>query len=461
MKKYILLTFYLSMVLTISIYSGMVQGDDENTAILEVLQDQEIKIDNWRNKALILGILTVVIGILGAVNTTAAVVDKKWSKVFIGASGISITIITIVINTFYVVDYRTYNNKADEAQKIVNSIKLKLAQGYNKNSEDDRNLWFDEINEKFNQIPELKKDDDHSVISISLISTASASTGGGDGEPEWLKNLPTKENRIYFIGISNSLLLSRAKDLSREDGVKEAFDYFLFEFKKKFMDKSTLLGSIDNYIETIVNLSRVVDTFYNYDKESGLYHYYSLLEFDKDRIDIYLSLSALKSRDENWLMLRKPTATLTSLPGDYYGKKVLRYKKISFQTKYSIRYEDYNNFITARELRKEGDFKGSINLLDVISQKDPTSYPAWYNLALSYDNIDAKSLANGAYQKAAYLVSKLDSKDENFYVAYADFLYRNGKYQEAFENSINALKINPHNSAAKNIQYELKLITGF
>ena len=117
----------------------------------------------------------------------------------------------------------------------------------------------------------------------------------------------------------------------------------------------------------------------------------------------------------------------------------------------------YNKFLTARALRKSGNNKASIELLNQVISQQPDFYLAKYNQALAYDSLSNFELAKSAYNDAIELQRKEGFSDASIYNTYGRFLYRNERYKESLRAYIKVREINPDRSySAEYIDDSLK-----
>lgn len=436
----------LSLVTT---FYGFSQEDNEAKEIKQILKDQIKGIEKWENKANILIFLTVMVGLLGVITGILQRYDKKWCKVATVIAGALISIITVINNTVFEVDYRTLKSKSTEGRKLVHDIRLKLLQGYNKDSEEDRKVWFNEIAEKLHQFYKLEKEIYTADISINLVSNAYAQPLKQiKQQPTWISKPPIDRINLYFIGIGDSPSLKSAKEYSYQHAVEGAVEYLVSALGTEQQSESGWLD-IERLSEYLIESAEVADTYFNYNRNENLYHYYTLLKLNKRFAEADIKLFAMQEKikipeniSQNFEYFHEPSE-------NYYKNRVFVYETLLSSAKKSLSSQQYSKFIEGRELRKKGDFKKAIELLEEVTQENPTFYFGWYNLALAYDALEDFHKANQAYEKAEELEPMQPTRDASFYNTYGYFLYRHKNYEEAIVHLKKALEINPDHPKAK------------
>lgn len=182
----------------------------------------------------------------------------------------------------------------------------------------------------------------------------------------------------------------------------------------------------------------------------------SLSNYDLSYINYRLNKEfGIEAWDEIWKNAKTTEDIVGIARALYYQDKpwgehlVNRNKKLSIllsEAKDKYSQELYNEFLTARALRKSGNNKGSIELLKQIISQQPDFYLAKYNQALAYDSLSNFELAKSSYNDAIDLQSKEGFSDASIYNTYGRFLYRNGMYKESLRAYIKVKEINPDRS---------------
>lgn len=134
-------------------------------------------------------------------------------------------------------------------------------------------------------------------ISTNLFSYAFAQDAkrATPAAPPWLSKIPGDKNSLYFIGISDSHDLKEAQESSRLHARKNAVEYLLGKFEQKRQKEGIVIDSHE-LAKYIVESAEYTDTFFTYDGNKKLYHYYTLLRLDKKVAELRLDLFALQSK---------------------------------------------------------------------------------------------------------------------------------------------------------------------
>ena len=86
------------------------------------------RIGEWNAQAFYVGLLALAVALLGVMATTLREAKTSWAKRMNAAAGVTITIITLVMNSFlYSGDYRTYRRDALDGREIIESMQGEVA----------------------------------------------------------------------------------------------------------------------------------------------------------------------------------------------------------------------------------------------------------------------------------------------------------------------------------------------
>lgn len=162
-------------------------------SILNERLDQEMqKIASWKLQARILMALTIVVGIFGVVIGALHYVSGKRAKAIASLAGVFVSIITVVINTVFTADYRTYGKVVADAQQVVSEIRLQLAQIYEiSDPQQRRGLIDDIISNRFKRMTDISK-----ILLAAQTGAPSliAEAWAQEQMPEWVNNPPQDES---------------------------------------------------------------------------------------------------------------------------------------------------------------------------------------------------------------------------------------------------------------------------
>ncbi|HKZ40205.1 MAG TPA: hypothetical protein VJ044_04535, partial [Candidatus Hodarchaeales archaeon] len=266
-------------------------GQDRSGEIVDVFTKQKDqaaeRIQGWETKGNILVGLTILIGVLGAF----IAIPKEWKTAKIIA-GFLVSVITVMNNTIFEVDHRTYWKLANDGMELLAKLELDLV-SYKNASEEDKELLYKSITSNLSEITRLEKKFHEKVstavnsFELGVTAPAYAAASGEKGEPRWLARLPRDTESLYFVGVDYSTTLVKAKEYSLRDARGEAASYLLFEARvESGASKSSIdLADLSAILETS-SAVEVADTYYSYDNRNRIYYYYTLLKLHKSSFSL-------------------------------------------------------------------------------------------------------------------------------------------------------------------------------
>jgi len=457
LKRILFSAILIYALLLIIVTNCPAQDDPEITVIRDILQEQVTQIDKWENKANLLVFLTILVGVLGVATGALQKIEKKWSKAATMFAGALIGLITVVNNTVFEVDHRTLRAKTVQSRKIVQDIRILLAQEINRNSEEDRQVWLNEIREKLNQLSDISVAIYSQVnmeksfqFTAELYAQSPAQT---QEQPDWITHPLEDKINFYFVGVGEGTTLSTARDYSQQNAVDQAVQFLTAEFKTK---QSAEPVSID--IEALTNYllksAKVLNKHFDYSRSDSLYHFYTLLSLNRMSTVTDVKLFAVQQRMVVPQVYSKLLQEAESPVVKQATQVVATYKSMMSSAKDSLSTKWYKKFLEAQQLRRSGKFTRAIDILKEILRENPEFYLGWYNLALAYDDgFNDFTKADQAYQKAADLEPKQAMRHASLYNTYGYFLLKHKKYPEAIVNFKKTLEIDPnHPYAGRNLK---------
>lgn len=305
MKKYlILLTLSVVLLDFAAPIIAYAQEDATISQLYDILQVKVNAINKWNFHAMLLTVFAVVVGLLGAVGGILSHVKKKWAKVIVSVAGACVAIITVIVNTVYPVDYRTYRKMAYNASQIVEDMRFQIKEIQSIHDKKTR----DEIINKTIK-PALKEltaigEKLYACDSESLIEVATAFAQ--QAVPEWVTKPPKDAYSLYFVGSGVSTKL--------DDAERSAIDYAKETARISLLDtliesgQSQANPSNDRIIQSILDSSEVVKKFVAAGGQPKQYRYFCLLKIDIELAQIRLKLLASQGNitiPENYIDLLK------------------------------------------------------------------------------------------------------------------------------------------------------------
>jgi len=324
-----------------------------------------------------------------------------------------------------------------------------MARGYPDGDLEARDEWFNKIQEKLHEMPTITASINNPDKSFHLFPYLYAQQQElKKKEPSWIFRLPEEKTNLYFVGIGDSSDIKKAKEYSFSNAMENAIDYLMSQFKSRGEIESMEVD-FESLSEYLVKSGKVEDTYFRYDQINKSYKYFTLLRMSKRNAEIDMKLFAVQKKVhvpvELSLAVEKPLESTE----EYFSRRMGAYSNFLDEARKSLSQQQYEIFMEARQLRKDGNYEKAVQPLEQIAEGSPDFYFGWYNLALTYDSLNDFSKANRAYEKAAELEPRQPARDASFFNTYGYFLYRHEKYEEAIVQLKKALEIDPDHPKAK------------
>jgi hypothetical protein len=239
---------------------------------LQQVNESVTRIASWERQANILVSLTVLVGILGVVTGLLQKYDKPWCKAATVVIGALISAIMVINNTIFTTDYRTLKRSARQAREHITDVRLILANWDDSLSQENKKALLDEIHQKIKQIGELEDKMLLAKISIEIGSPVYAQSR----QPSWVSNPPSDKINLYFVGIGNNPSLTKAKEDSYNDAVKQVTTQL--RGRSTMPSETTSSYSLREYIK---KSSETAGTYFTYDPGTKGYRYFTLLKLNR------------------------------------------------------------------------------------------------------------------------------------------------------------------------------------
>lgn len=424
--------------------------ENEKERIEALLAEYESEINGWENSANLLIILVIAVGSLGVITGILQKSRKKWCKGATIAAGVVISLITIVNNTLFDVDYRTLLSRAEKGRRLIRDIRFELVKGYDESNKEERDEWLNKIHSILIEIGELPS---MKVAAVNF-QIRSASPGvlyamdTNSQEPPWLNKLPADKDYLFFVGFAENESLKKAKELSYWNGIKEAAEFFEHRLSIVQTGES---GSIDikGLSRFLTGSAKVVDTYYQKNSGDEFYNYCTLIKINKNVTSTDLRFYAIKENISLPTSIKKSLDTVQQSSEIYCSKRLAIYRKLQNQAKEELTKENFEMFTKGRQLRQAGKAAEAINILKHVVEVNPEFYFGWHNLALAYHSTGQTQEAKSSYEKAAQLEPKQNVRDASIYNSFGYFLYQQKEYKAAIKQFNKALEIEPNHPIAK------------
>jgi tetratricopeptide (TPR) repeat protein len=417
------------------------------------------EIRNWAYASLAIAIL---IGCLGVLVSAAQASTANAAKRFVVASGIVISVLTIVNGQlFRDTTHQKLFKYCGEGEALLKKLERHINKHAGITQADPRYASFLQVAEE-----QLTKCDDldkrfagesvepRQEAFLSFGSTAWAGVHESlRSGPDWIVGRQATDRVVYFVGVGHGRDLSTSRADSLDNGREQVREYVLNQFSSSDgADKADR----DRLASRLANGAGLVDTYTAFDGASGLLSYYSLLTLDR-REARRAVLIHLEGQANVEVARRLETAPGPS--NAYEKRRQVAYACILDTARQRLREPQYELLVQARELRKEADqsnrdYGKTIERLDALVKDAPDCYLCWFNLAIAYERSRQNPEAESSFARAAALEPALGCKDASIYSTFGRFLLRSGQSEKAVPMLRQALAYEPEHLYAKRLLEE-------
>ena len=294
MKKKMVLPLFLALtILSLTLPSiGFAQSADEASQLRALVQKNEGQIAKWERTAETMIVLTILVGVLGIVAGGLQKSQANWSKITTVVIGLSVSAITVILNTAFPIDYRQLRRQAIDGRELAADLEVMISSGIPTDEESHR-VWLDAFQNKLHQLIELGKEAYPTKASLSVWPTVYAQSTGR--KPGWISKLPDDQTNLYFLGEGDSPSLGQAKEISHDNATRRAVEYFSEQFDVVQKAGQTPLDSW-GVSRFVVKSAQEAGIYFEYISASRSYRYYTLLRIPKDIADADLKLYGLQRK---------------------------------------------------------------------------------------------------------------------------------------------------------------------
>jgi len=423
--------------------------DKYKTDLLEFQAETIQMVESWDRESSILCILSIVVIALGALTAFIQKVKIRYYTIITAMMALLISIFTAVDTTIYSEDHKTLDKKVRIADKMLFEVKCMFSDDVASDPESVRRENLDNIKKTLIKIAEIDVQAPKNVSvfpEIDFVSKAYAESM--EREPEWVRDPPSGEKDIYFVGFAESRSLTKAKEISFQSAIENGVEYLSAEFWNKQQTETSDLDyeGLSNYL---FKSAIIVDTYLNRDDYTRNYQYYSLVKLNRSIANLDLSSYAIEKRIDIPQSIDKVVQVSNPDKSDYFLKMSELYKTKINHTQEILSPENYEKFNDGRLLRKKGQNEQAIGIFKEVIEENPDDYFIWYNLALAYSKVGDTDNANNAFLTAIELDKTNTQRDASLYNTYGYFLYNKGQFDEAIPQLEEALEIEPEHPKAK------------
>lgn len=242
----------------------------------EMLGEARTKIDSWERRATLALSLTVAVGALGILTGALQKSSDPRAKLATAAAGVTISIITLVVNTAIPADHRSLRQAATQAREKLRTATVKVQLLNDEERPENVNALVNDVMETLAQVDQLERQ-----LYVAGVAPARAGVAHAQGPaaPDWVAKPPEDATSLYFVGFGESRALTDAKEASLRQAIDEATEALLRRMGSA--GRASAPASVEALREYVRKSSRVADTNLAYDRAAGVYRHHTLLEISR------------------------------------------------------------------------------------------------------------------------------------------------------------------------------------
>jgi hypothetical protein len=230
---------------------------------------------------------SVTVGVLGLAVGLLQASRKPWARGLTIGLGFCVSAITLFTNKVYVADYRTLQKSVAEATPIIEDLQAIMFTFDPTQSPENQRDVEAEFLTKCQRIDRIwqRLQGVETPSSVPANKSAAWFPGGivyaqsaTRIPPPWIAGIfETDSTSTFFVGASENKSLSAAKTASKDAAVHKAAHWMRGDAPAD--QKSELPSQL---VDLVAHAVDVADTWYSYDRASGVYRYYTLLRLSNE-----------------------------------------------------------------------------------------------------------------------------------------------------------------------------------
>ena len=264
------------------------------------LERRQAIVNGWGSEARQQIFFSVAIGMLGLVVGLLQASRKPWAKGLTVGVGFCVSAITLFTNKIYTADYRTLQKSVIEATPIIEDLQAILLTFEPTQSVENQKATevefvtkcgkIDLIVQRLQDLGTPSSDSANKSarmfqLEIVYAQPQQAQQTTTASQPSWTyKNVQTDGKSTFFVGVFESRSLSAAKGASLDVAAHVAAHWIRGDAQVD--EKSEVSPQL---VELAKHTVDVDDTWFSYDRTSGLYRYFTRLRMSNDVQGIGLS----------------------------------------------------------------------------------------------------------------------------------------------------------------------------
>jgi hypothetical protein len=274
---------YLILLIIVALTASLAIA--QNSPTLDPLQkaiDEKVKIVNeWQSEARLQIIFAILIIVFGAlVGILQGWSSKSWCKAVTVCLGAAITILTGVTNKSFKADYKTLQRAAADGRETIDELRdclsrlADLEQQRKSNPAEEAKTAQNvtalrtEFRDKLKHVGEIERQ----MLAVNSGWFAQSNVYAQENAPAWVTKIPQSPQALFFVGTAQAKSLADAKAASLNSAIEQGAKQIASQTKGR--DQAALA-------KFVRESSTVENSGFTYDKQSGQYRYYTLLELDQ------------------------------------------------------------------------------------------------------------------------------------------------------------------------------------
>jgi hypothetical protein len=249
----------------------------------KVIDEDKQQINEWQRDAYIQRGFLAVVFVFGVAIAALQKSDKRSSKVATVTLGLLVTVFTGIKPFVFTADYHALQQASDDVRGVVSSLEITLStlkqvpptdqnwatlQGRFSQEQGKLQQIRDRLNGK--QVPGDTAPEQAALWRGEVVY-AQASPPMTQNLPEWVRELPSGAETLYFRGQAEGASLNAAQQAALND----AYDHALIALKPSAPNASSAT------VLAVIKASAITNSAFAYDKQRHSYSCYALLHISK------------------------------------------------------------------------------------------------------------------------------------------------------------------------------------
>lgn len=455
-KSFVLLLVLIGFVLIVFADVAFSDVKTDQDAIKTMKVPYEAKIKHWESMAAICIAVTIAIGILGVLAGTLQKSNRELLKNLALGMGVVIGVMTAINLGLSKADYQDY---AVRARRLITTINVEIIRVYPEGNEQARQGWIAKILALFQELdnigapgPAKLNAQKTSGFTLFPYLYALEAQSRNIEIPGWLTSLPADADNLYFVGMGENANLEKAKALSYSEAKCEAGIVLYLQFERATAGRGKTFDS-RSLAFSMLKSAEIEDTYFQFFNETQRFRFYTLLKLNKRRMLVDKRFYPIDNRTYVPASLSDYPEKLQGLSKDDFRRSLIRQEYLMNTIHKDLSPDELESFWKIHQTRLDGEYKVAFSKINPLLARKPGFYFGWFEQATDLEAEGDRVGAGNAYLRALELERALPFRDIRLVFAYADFLQKQKRHQEAIDIVAKAIQNDP-NSGLLQIKFE-------